>query len=136
MRASGPEGQYFTATYSPQRSIQWSGCRWESAIAPISLTGRCRCSAPSAPLPRSSTRLKPAADTRYDEAGESGPGTEPEQPSTVSLMLHTLVAGRLACRNADHLESADPGELVDGADHRTEEAGAGGGELGRIAGGD
>ena len=43
-----------------------------------------RCSAPIAPLPRSSRSRKPSASCYLLEAGLSGPGKDPEHPMMVS----------------------------------------------------
>ena len=45
-----------------------------------------RCSVDREPVPKSTSRWKPSASTRYDEQGESGPGKLPAQPRTVNLI--------------------------------------------------
>src|SRR5215204_1113544 len=79
--------------------------------------------APNAPLPRSNPSANPSSCTRYPDAGESGPGPLPLQPSTVSRMRPILPAIRhLRVPERDVHVSGVCSVRRGGLDQRSEEA--------------
>ena len=83
---SAPAGAYRRGTTYEHASNTWSRCRCDSTIASTEYSPAKRCSVDREPVPKSTSRWKPSASTRYDEQGESGPGKLPAQPRTVNLI--------------------------------------------------